>query len=84
MLSAVELELVFVTKVELALYVFCCGASVRLCFINPRPEGYGSRFAFCRSFVLFIALQSTESSAHLFAPVKVRTSMACNLTRGFC
>ena len=34
MLSAVELELVFVTKVELVLYVFCCGASVRLCFIT--------------------------------------------------
>ena len=40
-------------------------------FINPRPEGYGSRFV-----ILSIYLsvnRATESSAQVFAPVKVRT-----------
>ena len=37
--------------------------------INPRPEGYGSRFV-TRSFVLSVH-RATESSVHFFAPVKV-------------
>ena len=36
------------------------------CF-GPRPEGYGSRFV-CHS-----VHRATESSAHFFMPVKVRT-----------
>ena len=37
------------------------------CVINPRPEGYGSRF------VVHSVHRATESSVHFFAPVKVRT-----------
>ena len=39
-----------------------------LSVINPRPEGYGSRF------VILSVNRATESSAHFFAPVKVRTA----------
>ena len=38
-------------------------------FINPRPEGYGSRFV-VHSFIRSVN-RATESSAHFFAPVKV-------------
>ena len=38
-----------------------------LVLINIRPEGYGSRF------VILSVNRATESSAHFFAPVKVRT-----------
>ena len=70
----------------------CTGSGV---VINPRPEGYGSRLSFVRSFVRSLTLGAarrvtvvvlsfvrsfvrsvhcaTESSAHFFAPVKVRT-----------
>ena len=48
--------------------------------INPRPEGYGSRFVinprpegYGSRFVVRSVHCATESSAHLFAPVKVRT-----------
>ena len=39
--------------------------------INPRPEGYGSRFV-VHSFELSVH-RTTESSAHFFVPVKVQT-----------
>ena len=39
--------------------------------INPRPEGYGSRFV-VHSFIHSVH-RATKSSAHFFAPVKVRT-----------
>ena len=44
---------------------------IRVGLINPRPEGYGSRFV-VHSFYLSVN-RATESSAHFFAPVKVRT-----------
>ena len=44
---------------------------IAIWLINPRPEGYGSRFV-VRSFYLSVN-RATESSAHFFAPVKVRT-----------
>ena len=37
--------------------------------VNPRPEGYGSRFV-VHSFIRSVN-RATESSAHFFAPVKV-------------
>ena len=39
--------------------------------INPRPEGYGSRFVILS---IYLSVNSaTENSAHFFVPVKVRT-----------
>ena len=40
---------------------------VVLSLVNPRPEGYGSRF------VVRSVHRATESNAHFFAPVMVRT-----------
>ena len=44
-------------------------------FINPRPEGYGSRFVVLSIYLsIYLSVnRATESSAHFFAPVKVRT-----------
>ena len=41
--------------------------SIWILLVNPRPEGYDSR-----SFVHSVH-RATESGAHFFAPVKVRT-----------
>ena len=45
--------------------------SVSLPLVNPRPEGYGSRFVVLS---IYLSVNSaTEGSAYFFAPVKVRT-----------
>ena len=53
-------------------------------FVNPRLEGYGSRLV-VHSFVLSNVLREHRSLLHANEGMnRISTSMACNLTCGYC